>query len=113
MSATASLVASATPANRLVSAEQVTDVVNRACPADACRGQRVLAIVPDGTRTAPVGLLFKALHDAVGGAVRQLDVMIALGTHQPMSEEAICQRLEISMEERRAKYPAVGFINHE
>ena len=26
--------------------------------------------------------------------------MIALGTHQPMSEEAICERLEITLEER-------------
>jgi hypothetical protein len=32
-----------------------------------------------------------------------LDVMIALGTHQPMSEEAICHRLEISLEERHGK----------
>ena len=41
------------------------------------------------------------------------DVMIALGTHQPMSEEAICHRLEISEEERRGKYGAVRLFNHE
>jgi hypothetical protein len=29
--------------------------------------------------------------------------MIALGTHQPMTEEAICHRLEISPEERHGK----------
>jgi hypothetical protein len=39
--------------------------------------------------------------------------MIALGTHQPMSEEAICQRLDISLDQRRSDYAAVGFINHE
>ena len=39
--------------------------------------------------------------------------MIALGTHQPMSEEAICHRLEISVEERRAKYGTVRLFNHE
>jgi nickel-dependent lactate racemase len=39
--------------------------------------------------------------------------MIALGTHQPMNEEAICRRLEISGEERRSKYGAVRLFNHE
>jgi nickel-dependent lactate racemase len=113
MNPAASLLASAAPANRLVSASQVTDVIRRTCRTNEYRSKRVLVIVPDGTRTAPVGLLFKALHDVVGEAVSRLDVMIALGTHQPMSEEAICQRLEISTEERRGKYSGVGFINHE
>jgi nickel-dependent lactate racemase len=39
--------------------------------------------------------------------------MIALGTHQPMSEAAICNRLEISMEDRTSQYRDVAFINHE
>jgi nickel-dependent lactate racemase len=42
-----------------------------------------------------------------------MDVLIALGTHQPMSEEAICDRLEISLEERQNKYEKVQFFNHE
>jgi nickel-dependent lactate racemase len=113
MNTAASLLASATPIHHQVSAAQVTEVVSRACPADAYRGQRVLVIVPDGTRTAPVGLVFKTLHAAIGGTISRLDVMIALGTHQPMSEEAICQRLEISRDERCGKYSGVGFINHE
>ena len=105
--------ASATPENRLVTAEAVVGVVAKACPADAYRGRRVLVIVPDGTRTAPVGLLFKTLHAAIGEVTNRLDVMIALGTHQPMSEEAICGRLEISLHERKSAYRRVGFINHE
>jgi len=111
--ATDSLFASATPANRLVSPQQATEVVQRACPATAYRGKRVLVIVPDGTRTAPVGLLFKTLHAAIGEATAKLDVMIALGTHQPMTEEAICQRLDLTAEERRSAYRRVEFINHE
>jgi len=42
-----------------------------------------------------------------------LDIIVALGTHSPMSEEAICKRLEISLQERREKYGKVKFINHE
>ncbi|HMO66385.1 MAG TPA: lactate racemase domain-containing protein, partial [Verrucomicrobiota bacterium] len=64
-----------------------------ACPAAEQRGRRVLLIVPDGTRTAPVGLLFRALFAEFGEVAAALDVMIALGTHQPMSEAAICGRL--------------------
>ena len=98
--------------NGRVTREQLTDVVTRACPADHYRGKRVLLIVPDGTRTAPVGLLFKALHQQIGGVTAALDVMIALGTHQPMSESAICARLDIDPAERQKQYGAVRFFNH-
>src|SRR5688572_29773036 len=91
-------------AGRSLTAEQVAQVVARTCPAEAYRGKRVLVIVPDGTRTAPVGLLFQTLHKQIGAAADSLDVMIALGTHQPMSEQAICERLEISSEERKSVY---------
>jgi len=96
-----------------VSPQQVTDLVARACPAGSYRGRRVLLIVPDGTRTAPVGLLFKAIHARIAPETLQFDVLIALGTHQPMSEEAICQRLEISRTERQERYGQVRFFNHE
>ncbi|NBV85421.1 MAG: hypothetical protein EBS01_03970, partial [Verrucomicrobia bacterium] len=56
----------------------------------------MVLIIPDSTRTCPVGQLFQMLHAHLSGAVRGLDVMVALGTHQPMSEAAICERLEIS-----------------
>jgi nickel-dependent lactate racemase len=85
----------------------------QACPAKEYRGKRVLLIVPDATRTAPVGVVFKALFAQIGGATAALDVMIALGTHQPMSESAICARLEISTDERGAAYRTVRFFNHE
>src|SRR6185503_12376326 len=67
---------------------------------------------PDGTRSAPVGLLFQTLHRQLGEVTQAFDVLIALGTHQPMSETAICQRLEISEPERRGAYCHVRFFNH-
>ncbi len=39
--------------------------------------------------------------------------MIALGTHQPMSEEAICRRLDMTLEQRQTRYRDVAFFNHE
>src|SRR5262245_41200732 len=90
----------------------VRDLIAQACPEKDYRNKRVLLIVPDGTRSAPVGLLFQTLHRLVGEVTQAFDVLVALGTHQPMSEIAICQRLEISEVERRETYRRVRFYNH-
>ncbi len=100
------------PAGGSVSDAQVAEVVSQACPAKDYRGKKVLLIVPDGTRTAPVGLLFKTLHREIGSVTKSFDILVALGTHQPMSDAAICQRLEISETERRSAYGQVRFFNH-
>jgi lactate racemase len=92
--------------------EQVRDIVARHCPESTYRGKRVLLIVPDGTRTAPIGLMFDALFHQIGRVGAAFDVLIALGTHQPMSEAAVCGRLEITEAERRTKYSGVRFFNH-
>jgi nickel-dependent lactate racemase len=95
-----------------LTSEQVAEVVAQACPVKDYRNKKVLLIVPDGTRSAPVGLLFQTLHRQIGEATQVFDVLIALGTHQPMSEPAICHRLEISEAERRETYRRVRFFNH-
>src|SRR5258706_4871136 len=107
-----SSVAQIAPANRVVSRAQVAELIARIGLPENYRNKRVLAIVPDGTRTAPVGLVFQELHRHIGEVTRALDVMIALGTHQPMSEEAVCLRLEISLAERKQIYHRVRFFNH-
>ncbi|MBA4147060.1 MAG: DUF2088 domain-containing protein [Verrucomicrobia bacterium] len=96
----------------IVSPDQVSEIVASTCPARDYRDKKVLLIVPDGTRTAPIGLMFQTLFQQLGEAVRNMDVLIALGTHQPMSETAICERLDISETERRDKYKKVRFFNH-
>src|SRR5437016_2282336 len=95
-----------------VSVLEVAEVIGRVCQVPDYQDKRVLLIVPDGTRTAPVGLLFQTLHRQIGGVTKAFDVLVALGTHQPMSEAAICNRLEISEKERHDIYGAVHFFNH-
>ena len=95
-----------------VSPGQVAEMVAQACPAKDYKNKKVLVIVPDGTRTAPVGLLFKKLFQQIGEATAQFDILIALGTHQAMSEAAICERLDISLAERGSAYGKVRFFNH-
>lgn len=100
------------PPGGSITAEQVADVLSQACPAKNYRDKKILLIVPDGTRTAPVGLLFQTLHRQIAPVTKAFDVLIALGTHQPMSESAICKRLEISEADRTSKYAGVKFHNH-
>ena len=54
-----------------------------------------------------------AIGPSLGPVARRIDVIAALGTHQPMTEEQFCQRLEITAEERRETYGRVQFFNHE
>jgi nickel-dependent lactate racemase len=96
-----------------LTAAQVAGLVAQALPAADYRGQKVLLIVPDHTRTAPVGLLFKNIFAQIGAVTKELDVLVALGTHPPMSEAAICERLEISGEQHRTEFKKVRFFNHE
>ncbi|HEY5892792.1 MAG TPA: lactate racemase domain-containing protein [Chthoniobacterales bacterium] len=109
----APLIGNRAPADEALSTAEVHEIVASALDPDYYAGKRILLIVPDGTRTAPVGLLFKEIFDRISSVAVRVDVMIALGTHVAMSEAAICERLEISLEERHSKYRAVTFLNHE
>ena len=101
------------PSGTAVSTEQIQELVAHACPAKDYAGRRVLLVVPDSTRTAPIGPFFRALHRQIAASAAAFDVMVALGTHPPMSEEAICRRLEITPAERAADFGSVRLLNHE
>jgi lactate racemase len=106
-------IARTSPSGTYLTNQQVLEVINEACPVSEYRGKKVLLIVPDGTRTCPLGMLFRGIFNQIGAEAAAFDVMIALGTHQPMSEAAICSRLEISIEEHTQKYRTVRLFNHE
>src|SRR5947209_7225888 len=97
---------------RHLTEQQVREIAAQALAPLQLAGKRVLLVVPDSTRTAPVGLLFRVIHDLIGSEAKALDVLIALGTHPPMSDEAINARLEITTEQRAGKYRRVRVMNH-
>jgi nickel-dependent lactate racemase len=74
--------------------------------------KRVLVLIPDGTRTAPIPLFFRLLYEHLGHRVERLDYLIALGTHPPMSEEAIDRLVGVPAHERTERYPNVNIFNH-
>jgi lactate racemase len=78
------------------------------------RGKRVLALVPDHTRTAPIDVMFRVLHELLAAqGVQSFDVLIALGTHPPLSDEAINQRLGITQRDRSVAFAGTKFLNHQ
>lgn len=49
-------------------------------------GKRVLIIIPDGTRTMPMPLMFTLFDEWLTPRVAALDYLVALGTHPPMTD---------------------------
>ena len=75
-------------------------------------GKRVLVIIPDATRTAPIARFFRLFHRELWGRVAALDYLVALGTHHPMSDEALRHLVGITAEEHQQKYSGVRLMNH-
>jgi len=97
----------------IVTKEHATEAIQEFLAQHNYTGMRLLLIIPDNTRSGPVGEIFKIMFDCLAERVECLDILVALGTHQPLSEKHICQRLSISIEERQTKYRKVQFFNHE
>jgi nickel-dependent lactate racemase len=76
------------------------------------KNQRLLVLIPDHTRSLPLPFLFRALVDVLHNA-RQLDFMVALGTHPPLSEESIHKLVGITMDERSTIFKHLGLMNHD
>jgi nickel-dependent lactate racemase len=95
-----------------LSADSVQELLARALQPMLLDGKRVLVIIPDGTRTAPIPLLFRLLYEQIGRRVAQLDYLIALGTHHPMSDDAIDRLVGVTAAERAERYPNVAVFNH-
>ncbi len=74
--------------------------------------RKVLAVIPDHTRSAPIDVMFRVLYRLLATAPGKLDLLIALGTHPPMSEAAIDTRLGLAPGERAASFPNVRVFNH-
>ena len=65
-------------------------------------GRRLLVIIPDGTRTMPMGLVFEMLDRELGPRVAALDFLVALGTHTPMDDAQLTRHVGRPVEDGRA-----------
>ena len=97
----------------IIAEDDARDIIHRGLTDASLDGQRVLIIIPDSTRSGPMPLMFRLIHEALSGRVRVLDFLIALGTHQPMSRDAILKHLGVTEAEMAGKYGDARVFNHE
>jgi len=96
-----------------LSDSQIAEIVEAAAQRLGAEGKRVLVIIPDHTRSCPLGRIARALHASIGSQARKLDFLIALGTHPPLSDVNIDLLLEIEPGERDRVLPGCEVFNHD
>jgi nickel-dependent lactate racemase len=97
-------------ANQLLTNDQILEALHKGLDGKF-RRQRLLVLIPDHTRSMPLPFLFRALVDVLHDT-KQLDFMVALGTHPPLKEESLYKLVGIHPEERATTFRHVGLINH-
>ena len=78
-----------------LSGDDVAQIIAAAGDATAPDGKRVLVLLPDHTRTCPLGLIVRGLHAALSPRAAQVDYLVALGTHPALRDDQIDALLEI------------------
>lgn len=99
--------------NQPLNETEIRAIISNALGQLNLTGKRVLAIIPDATRSAPIPLFFRIFTEYLLPRVKKLDFLIALGTHSPMSDESINKLVGITPGERQSKFAAIDFYNHE
>jgi len=92
--------------------EEVFNLCDQAFSQKDLDGKKLLVIIPDHSRTAPIDMMFRLVYQLLADRVQLLDFLIALGTHPPMSDEMINKRVGITQEDRVTKYQKARFFNH-
>jgi nickel-dependent lactate racemase len=98
--------------NILLDNIKVRQICREAFSKEDLTGKKILVIIPDHSRTAPIDLMFTVVYELLAEKVSSLDFLVALGTHPPMSMEAIYQRVGITEEEHKENYRKARFFNH-
>ena len=96
----------------VLAAEEVQSLLAPRLDSLPVSGKRVLVVIPDGTRTAPIPLMFKLIYEQIGRRAARLDYLIALGTHPAMPEQAVDRLVGVTAAERAVQYPNVQIFNH-
>lgn len=74
--------------------------------------KKLLVIIPDNTRSAPVDKFFRIFYELLEDSVKKLDYLIAVGTHPLLGEEEKLKRVGITREEKERRYKTVKIMNH-
>jgi len=98
---------------RVLEREDVGEICARALEGLPVDGKRVLVLIPDHTRHAPIPLFFDAITKLLHGRVRALDYLVATGTHAPMPSDRLYAHVGLTPAAHERDYPKVAFFNHD
>jgi len=96
-----------------LSERELADLIAESLSALDLDGKKVLLLTPDSTRTCPLPFLFREFYRHVAPRAKKFTCLIALGTHPPMSEEAIHRLFGLTAAERAGEFAKVEIVNHE
>jgi nickel-dependent lactate racemase len=100
-------------AQRTLAEDETARIVHDLLAGQDIDGRHVVVLVPDGTRSAPVPMMLRLLHDVLADRARRIDVLVALGTHQPMDDAALDVLVGASGIGRARLLPKMTVLNHE
>jgi nickel-dependent lactate racemase len=92
--------------------KEIREIVEQGVPEQLVEGKRVLVLTPDSTRTCPLPLVSRVVAGVVGQRAKQLDFMVALGTHQVMSDQKIDALFGLGPGDREGVFRGARFLNH-
>jgi nickel-dependent lactate racemase len=100
-------------ADRILTEEEVARFVREQLDGIDADGRTVCVLVPDATRSFPLPLLLGAVHRALYGRASRLTVLVALGTHVPLDDDALAAHLGYAGRNLADVYPGTEVRNHE
>ena len=96
-----------------LSKTEVSEFITTALESINFSDKKVTLVIPDGTRSCPLPLLLPLFYDFISPVAKSLSALIALGTHAPMSKQAIDKFLAGDNQSILQKYPKMKVLNHE
>ena len=99
-------------AGAVLSDKEIGRIVHEAAGQLSAAGKRVLAIIPDRTRSCPLPQLARLLAKELSGKAKCLDFLVALGTHPALDEDDIDGLLGVERGKRSSVFGDSKVFNH-
>jgi len=96
-----------------LTAQQVERIVAQSLKSLPLDGKRVLILIPDRTRTMPLGLFFRLLVEHLRQRAEWLTFMVALGTHPPLTEQQLLDLVGMETLTKDERFGNVSLVNHD
>jgi lactate racemase len=99
--------------NGYLSSAEIANYLSRALTSVDIKGKKVTLIIPDSTRSCPIGLILTQIYEAWAEDAQSLTALIALGTHAAMTEIEIDKFIFKGASTAKKSFPKMPIINHE